>query len=105
MIARKATPKQPRSKTPSFGLPEQPALLIRPLGLECWARYETVLLETLATEEPMQLNGPHGSPKSFLRVIEELVQNCLDAEKENLMDLEVDARVTGLYGNQCCEDG
>ena len=63
-------------------------------AMEGWARYEPVLLI-----------GPHGSPKSFLRVIEELVQNCLDADKEYLMDSEVDARVTGLYGNQCCESG
>ena len=81
MIARKATP-------------EQPALLTRPL-----------VLEALATEEPMLLIGPHGSPKSILRVIEELVQNCLDAEQEYLMDSEVDARAAGLYGNQCCESG
>ena len=103
MNARKATPKQPRSKTPSFVLPEQSALITRPLGMKGWARYEPVLLAALATEEPMLLICPHGSAKSFLRVIEELVQNCLDADQEYLMDSEVDARAAGLYGNQCCE--
>ena len=62
-----AAPKRVSSKRqPSFNLPQLPSVLTKPLGLEGWAKFEPVILASLATEEPMLLVGPHGSAKSFM---------------------------------------
>ena len=55
-----------------YELPDLPALLTRPLGLEGWTHLEPVILAALASEDPMLLVGAHGTAKSFL--LERLAQ-------------------------------